>query len=541
MSRFVNFLELSLSFDLPPAEAVAYFQKKGLASSFAWQDIIGDEHDVAFTVAKMMDTDLLKAVKDKLDSAIANGSTLQDFKKTLIPQLQAAGWWGKADVVDPLTGQVVKAQLGSASRLETIFRTNVQGAYAAGHWHQIKANQDTAPFLLYDAVDDYRTRPEHAHWDGTVLSVTDDFWREWYPPNGWNCRCGVIQLSAEEIDDLGLSVSKSPKVKRHQWTNPRTNEKRSVPDGLDPGWDHNPGIARKKRIKAVAAEKGVKVPPVVKAPPVVKVKPAVPALPKFKPQKTVSAASRLATEIVRTPGTTPWPRAPGETPFVRFRHVGTRGTADVIKRRIGQGDLSGLDVPTANHVLQWLHDNAAAASDALGLPRLQGVTTSAGSRAGASMGDGVLAVSKRKRTVTAFSTVQEQRTSRAAEYNKWKAADGNDGARPYTVGDYFADPKDALTSTLWHEFAHHLHQLFKVTNATQYGSPPLEERLHALIFGQAGAPRRVNDLALPSKYARTNAKECFAECFALYKMGRSELVPQFMLDIIAAVERGEMP
>lgn len=255
MSVIVEYVELSAAFDLAPEEALAYFNAKGLKTSFAWQDMLGEEHDVAFTVAKMMDTDLLATVQNKLSDAIANGSTLADFKRELIPTLQKAGWWGKHDVIDPLTGKVVNAQLGSASRLETIFRTNIQSAYSVGAWDAIDENRTDAPLLLYDAVDDNRTRPEHAAMDGTLLPVDHPWWRTHYPPNGWNCRCGVIQLTQAEAAQNGLSFKDPPKAPLKSWTNPRTGKTELVPSDLDPGWDHNPGMARVEQIKQTAALK----------------------------------------------------------------------------------------------------------------------------------------------------------------------------------------------------------------------------------------------------------------------------------------------
>ncbi|WP_274520569.1 phage minor head protein, partial [Endozoicomonas atrinae] len=164
-AEIYNFFKLSTAFDLKPEQAIKYFQQKGIKTSFSWMDMIGEEHDTAFTVAKMMDTDLLSYVDKQVDKMLETGDTLADFKKALIPRLQKAGWWGKQDVVDPLSsqkpGKITKAQLGSASRLENIFRTNLQSAYAVGQWQSIQANSQAAPFLMYDAVEDHRTRPEH--------------------------------------------------------------------------------------------------------------------------------------------------------------------------------------------------------------------------------------------------------------------------------------------------------------------------------------------------------------------------------------------
>ena len=149
---------IGASFDLPPEMAVRFFRQKGLAPTFDHRDMLGDEHAKAFTVAKMMQVDLLADVKEALDQAIADGTALRDFIEQLTPILQAKGWWGRQEVTDPETGNVITAQLGSAYRLETIFRTNMQTSYAAGQWQKIEETKDEAPYLLYDAIDDGRTR-----------------------------------------------------------------------------------------------------------------------------------------------------------------------------------------------------------------------------------------------------------------------------------------------------------------------------------------------------------------------------------------------
>lgn len=257
---------LGVSFDLPPEEAVQYFQAKGLQPTFAWQDMIGEEHDHAFTVAKMMDVDMLGDVNSALDRALSEGRSLRQFKEELIPTLQAKGWWGRKNVIDPMTGQRVNALLGSSSRLQTIFRTNLQGAYAVGAWDMIQSQAEEAPYLIYDAVDDHRTRPEHAALDGTVLPVDDVFWRTHYPPNGWNCRCGVNQYSADELAARGLKTTPRPNPGTRRWKNPRTGKIHDVPTDLDPGWDHNPGQARYEKAQALLAEKAAALPPAIRPP-----------------------------------------------------------------------------------------------------------------------------------------------------------------------------------------------------------------------------------------------------------------------------------
>ena len=58
-SDIYNLFELSASFTLQLEEAIRYFANKGLKISFSCQDMIAEKNDAAFTVAKMMNTDLL--------------------------------------------------------------------------------------------------------------------------------------------------------------------------------------------------------------------------------------------------------------------------------------------------------------------------------------------------------------------------------------------------------------------------------------------------------------------------------------------------
>jgi SPP1 gp7 family putative phage head morphogenesis protein len=249
-------MSLAASFVLKPKEALKFFRAKGLKTSFAWQDVWQQEHEAAFTVAKMMDVDLLRDVRDAVDQAIAEGTTFQDFKKSIKPRMVDAGWWGKAAMEDPLTGETQLVQLGSVRRLRTIFRVNMQMSYAAGDWAQIKENEVEAPYLMYDAIDDNRTRPEHHKWDGTILPISDGWWKTHSPPNGWFCRCGKIQLSADQVRAMGLSVAdKAPPSPTRSYTNPRTGEISQVPVGIDPGFAYNPGESRLAHLKQAYDQK----------------------------------------------------------------------------------------------------------------------------------------------------------------------------------------------------------------------------------------------------------------------------------------------
>lgn len=258
-------MSLGVDFSLPPERALAFFRAKGLRASFAWQDMRALDHDHDFTVAKLMDMELLADVRDALDQALAEGWSVQQFRDQLTPLLQAKGWWGRQEVLDPQTGELVMAQLGSARRLNTIFSVNMATAYAAGHWQGIVENAGHSPYLLYDAINDGRTRPLHLSWDSRVLRWDDPWWESHFPPNGWNCRCSVIQLNAADLRELGKSgPDKAPPVLFRSWENPRTGAIEQVPIGIDPGWDCHPG--RAQRLARAVVDKAAALPAAIGAP-----------------------------------------------------------------------------------------------------------------------------------------------------------------------------------------------------------------------------------------------------------------------------------
>lgn len=66
-------------------------------------------------------------------------------------------------------------------------------AEMAAKWEQFSEDGDRYN-LQYRTANDGKVRPEHAALNGVTLPPSDPFWEEYYPPNGWNCRCTVVQV-----------------------------------------------------------------------------------------------------------------------------------------------------------------------------------------------------------------------------------------------------------------------------------------------------------------------------------------------------------
>lgn len=249
-------MAIAASFSLAPEKSVEFYRGKGLAASFAWQDMLHEEHDRAFTVAKMLDLDLLADVMRYVDRAISEGWTRRRFIDELMPTLITRGWWGRQEMTDPLTSETVEVQLGSARRLKTIYDTNLRTAYHAGKWERINENAWRAPYVMYSAILDGRTRPAHAAWNGLVLRHDDPWWKTHTPSCGWNCRCSVIQLSDRDLERMGKSgPDEAPPIETRPWINPRTGEVLHVAVGVDPGWGYAVGASRRADVLLLAKEK----------------------------------------------------------------------------------------------------------------------------------------------------------------------------------------------------------------------------------------------------------------------------------------------
>jgi Phage Mu protein F like protein len=251
----------------PSPEVLAYFRNKNLVTSFDWRDVWQEEHAHAFTVAKAMQMDVLKTIHAAVEKAIVEGQPFEQFQAELTPRLIAAGWWGKQVVTDPASGMPVNAQLGSPHRLRIIFDANIRTANAAGFWERIQRSKDILPYLMYMETTSREARAEHLAWASqpVILPVDHPWWQTHFPPNGWQCKCWVLQIDEEDALAAGYTPeTQAPELDAQPWENRRTGAVELVPSGIDPGWASNPGYTRQRLLEEYLAERLVEVDPALK-------------------------------------------------------------------------------------------------------------------------------------------------------------------------------------------------------------------------------------------------------------------------------------
>ena len=176
-----------------PEEAVNFFRSKVVLTDEQFDEIAKGNHRKAFTLAGVADIDVVQDVYDSLDTALASGIDFRDWKATIGEKLESA--WG-GTVANP------------GFRLETIFRTNCQGAYMAGRYQQARADTDDRPYWMLDVVEDDATSDICGDLDdeigGKAIDADDPVWLTAYPPNHFRCRSQVITLTEDQAREMGI-------------------------------------------------------------------------------------------------------------------------------------------------------------------------------------------------------------------------------------------------------------------------------------------------------------------------------------------------
>jgi len=244
--------------DFIPKAALDYIKNKILKVGFSYKDVWNEEHATSFTVAKAMQIDVLSDFHEAVKQAVGNGQSFETFKKNIKPTLQQKGWWGRKEMIDPLTGHTVNAQLGSDRRLKTIYNVNMRSAYQKGQYDRTMAS-DLHPYLMYHIGPSIKHREEHAVWNGLILPKDDPFWDSHFPPNGWGCKCytrAVSEARKKKYENEGITVppradgtgggklavkTVAPPDTYRTFFNERKGTFERIPNGVSPGINWNQG------------------------------------------------------------------------------------------------------------------------------------------------------------------------------------------------------------------------------------------------------------------------------------------------------------
>lgn len=145
-----------------------------------YQKMTARQRRQAVSIAGLAKLSLIGQIMSQLHKVLESGGTFKDFQKNV-------------------NGVLPK------HRLDNIFRTNIQMAYAQGRYEQQQMNKKRRPYLMYSAINDKRTRHDHARLDGCVRPIDDPFWDKHTPPIDYRCRCTVLALTEKQAKEKGVT------------------------------------------------------------------------------------------------------------------------------------------------------------------------------------------------------------------------------------------------------------------------------------------------------------------------------------------------
>lgn len=109
-----------------------------------------------------------------------------------------------------------------------------QASEMAAYWSDIEKDGDRYN-LQYRTMGDNKVRKAHQELNEVTLPPSDAFWNSYYPPNGWGCRCNVVQVrkSKYKTSDSKHAIAIGDKMTENTrdkiWRNNLGKEKRLFP------------------------------------------------------------------------------------------------------------------------------------------------------------------------------------------------------------------------------------------------------------------------------------------------------------------------
>ena len=184
-----------LTKDFVFTDAVKFLKGKQVLTTEEYRLLEKESRAKAFTVSGYTSLEVLQEFLDALLKAVEEGTTKEQFLENMNQFLEERGYEG----INPW-------------KSDTIFRTNLQTAFNAGHYKSMtdKTTMKLRPYWQYQTAGDENVRDSHAAMEGKVYPADDPIWDVWYPPNGFRCRCIVVSLTKAQVERMGLPVEKQP-------------------------------------------------------------------------------------------------------------------------------------------------------------------------------------------------------------------------------------------------------------------------------------------------------------------------------------------
>ncbi len=172
-----------------PTEMLERFRERIPMTKTEWQALLVKFRSQSFTVAGQLERKIIAEIQRIIYRAIDEDWFVADLQKNI----EAAGikYTGRAWNYPPETPM-------QKHHTNLVFRNAISNVYngARRDLYFDPEIDEYVPALQYSAILDSSVRESHRAMDGRIYDKSDKIWQEWFPPNGHNCRCLVVPVTA---------------------------------------------------------------------------------------------------------------------------------------------------------------------------------------------------------------------------------------------------------------------------------------------------------------------------------------------------------
>lgn len=192
---------------VPHKEAVVFIKNKPAVSRAVFDRLLPELKARAFTVTGIEDATVLQGIRDHIAELPAGGNW-EDIKEDLVENISP--FLAKGDTPE----DAERAQIAATRRAELLLRLHGFQAYSAAAYQVMDAQRDVFPYWQYKSMNDSKVRDTHAALNGVVLPANAKFWERHYPPFEWGCRCQVVPLMEEDVEEIREAEAGKPLEER---------------------------------------------------------------------------------------------------------------------------------------------------------------------------------------------------------------------------------------------------------------------------------------------------------------------------------------
>ena len=187
----------------PHEEGAKYLRNKPVVTRAVFDALAPELQARAFVISGVEALDAVARVRE-LTARLPLGGDYDELKGEILAELSP--WLVTS--TDP--EERAKEEAAARRRAEMLLRMHGWQTYARTQHALMEANIDVFPFRQYLSSEDSRVRPSHAALNRKILPADHPFWANHTPPWEFGCRCDVVPLTQDEVDEIAAGEAGKP-------------------------------------------------------------------------------------------------------------------------------------------------------------------------------------------------------------------------------------------------------------------------------------------------------------------------------------------